>query len=81
MKFGVRSSPHAGEDGCALAIGQQQCLQDCKFNVTAKTFFIIHGWTVSVKNPGQCLERASCPANGLCVQSIYFLGFLWLPHP
>uniref|UniRef100_A0A8D2PUJ3 triacylglycerol lipase n=1 Tax=Zosterops lateralis melanops TaxID=1220523 RepID=A0A8D2PUJ3_ZOSLA len=46
--FGLRSSPHAGEDGCALAIGQRQCLEDCKFNLTAKTFFIIHGWTVSM---------------------------------
>lgn len=55
VKFGLRSSPDAGEDGCALAIGQQQCLEDCKFNMTAKTFFIIHGWTVSVRNPGQCL--------------------------
>ncbi|KAM3655846.1 endothelial lipase [Ammospiza maritima maritima] len=47
VKFGLRSSPDAGEDGCALAIGQQQCLEDCEFNVTAKTFFIIHGWTMS----------------------------------
>uniref|UniRef100_A0A8C5X5M2 triacylglycerol lipase n=1 Tax=Malurus cyaneus samueli TaxID=2593467 RepID=A0A8C5X5M2_9PASS len=48
VKFGLRSSPDAGEDGCTLAIGQHQCLEDCKFNVTAKTFFIIHGWTVSM---------------------------------
>ncbi|TRZ15012.1 hypothetical protein HGM15179_012092 [Zosterops borbonicus] len=47
VRFGLRSSPHAGEDGCALAIGQRQCLEDCKFNLTAKTFFIIHGWTMS----------------------------------
>ncbi|XP_021401196.2 endothelial lipase [Lonchura striata] len=47
VKFGLRSSPGAGEDGCTLAIGQHQCLEDCKFNVTAKTFFIIHGWTMS----------------------------------
>ncbi|GAB0207429.1 endothelial lipase [Grus japonensis] len=37
----------AEEDGCILAIGQHKCLEDCKFNVTAKTFFIIHGWTMS----------------------------------
>ncbi|XP_048148463.1 endothelial lipase isoform X1 [Corvus hawaiiensis] len=47
VKFGLRSSPDAGEDGCTLVIGQHQCLEDCKFNVTAKTFFIIHGWTMS----------------------------------
>lgn len=82
MRFGLRSSPHAGEDGCALAIGQRQCLEDCKFNLTAKTFFIIHGWTVSAKNPGRCVV---CPrserANGLCRQNVYFQEFLWLPHP
>ncbi|XP_074851893.1 endothelial lipase isoform X2 [Carettochelys insculpta] len=27
--------------------GQDKCLEDCKFNLTAKTFFIIHGWTMS----------------------------------
>ncbi|XP_027752683.1 endothelial lipase [Empidonax traillii] len=47
VRFGVRSSPGAGEDGCAIAVGQHQWLEDCKFNVTAKTFFIIHGWTMS----------------------------------
>ncbi|KAJ7423027.1 Endothelial lipase [Pitangus sulphuratus] len=47
VRFGVRSSPDADEDGCAIAVGQHQWLEDCKFNVTAKTFFIIHGWTMS----------------------------------
>ncbi|NXU93694.1 LIPE lipase, partial [Xiphorhynchus elegans] len=47
VRFGVRSSPHADEEGCAIAVGQHQWLQDCRFNVTAKTFFIIHGWTMS----------------------------------
>ncbi|XP_041884106.1 endothelial lipase isoform X2 [Corvus kubaryi] len=54
VKFGLRSSPDAGEDGCTLVIGQHQCLEDCKFNVTAKTFFIIHGWT---ENPLFKLEN------------------------
>ncbi|KFQ85858.1 Endothelial lipase, partial [Phoenicopterus ruber ruber] len=46
-KFNLRSSPDAEEDGCVLALGQHKSLEDCKFNVTAKTFFIIHGWTMS----------------------------------
>ncbi|XP_054665073.1 endothelial lipase isoform X2 [Grus americana] len=47
VKFNLRSSQDAEEDGCTLTIGQHKRLEDCKFNVTAKTFFIIHGWTMS----------------------------------
>ncbi|NXF62457.1 LIPE lipase, partial [Ciccaba nigrolineata] len=47
VKFNLRRSPDAEEDGCALAIGHRRCLEDCGFNVTAKTFLIIHGWTMS----------------------------------
>ncbi|KFW69154.1 Endothelial lipase, partial [Pygoscelis adeliae] len=46
-KFNLRSSPDAEEDGCALALGQRKRLEDCGFNATAKTFFIVHGWTMS----------------------------------
>ncbi|XP_075596951.1 endothelial lipase isoform X2 [Balearica regulorum gibbericeps] len=47
VKFQLRSSQDAEEDGCTLTVGQHERLEDCKFNVTAKTFFIIHGWTMS----------------------------------
>ncbi|XP_030324178.1 endothelial lipase-like [Calypte anna] len=47
VRFSLRSSPHAEEDGCPLTIGHREGLEDCKFNLTAKTFFIIHGWTMS----------------------------------
>ncbi|KAM9508422.1 endothelial lipase isoform 1-T1 [Guaruba guarouba] len=47
VKFSLRSASHAEEEGCAIAVGQSKCLEDCRFNVTAKTFFIIHGWTMS----------------------------------
>lgn len=50
VKFHLRSSPRAEEDGCALAVGHRQRLEDCKFNATAKTFFIIHGWTVRMED-------------------------------
>lgn len=53
VKFNLRSSPDAEEDGCALAVGHHKRLEDCKFNVTAKTFFIIHGWTVSTEDPAR----------------------------
>ncbi|KFQ45261.1 Endothelial lipase, partial [Nestor notabilis] len=46
-KFSLRSAAHAEEEGCAIAVGQHKYLEDCRFNVTAKTFFIIHGWTMS----------------------------------
>ncbi|XP_063996352.1 endothelial lipase isoform X3 [Pogoniulus pusillus] len=47
VKFNLRSSSDTEEDGCALTVGHRDCLEDCRFNVTAKTFFIIHGWTMS----------------------------------
>lgn len=47
VKFNLRSSTVPGAEGCFLSIGQDKCLEDCKFNLTAKTFFIIHGWTMS----------------------------------
>lgn len=53
VKFNLRSWPDAEEDGCPLALGHRKCLEDCKFNVTAKTFFIIHGWTVSAEEPAR----------------------------
>ncbi|XP_073199621.1 endothelial lipase isoform X2 [Lepidochelys kempii] len=45
VKFNLRSSTVPGDEDCFLSIGQDKCLEDCKFNLTAKTFFIIHGWT------------------------------------
>uniref|UniRef100_A0A8C0AX69 triacylglycerol lipase n=1 Tax=Buteo japonicus TaxID=224669 RepID=A0A8C0AX69_9AVES len=47
VKFHLRSSPSDQEDGCPLAVGHRQRLEECEFNATAKTFFIIHGWTMS----------------------------------
>uniref|UniRef100_A0A8C3S2I2 triacylglycerol lipase n=1 Tax=Chelydra serpentina TaxID=8475 RepID=A0A8C3S2I2_CHESE len=47
VKFNLRSFTVPGDEGCFLSIGQDKCLEDCKFNLTAKTFFIIHGWTMS----------------------------------
>ncbi|NXL83038.1 LIPE lipase, partial [Alectura lathami] len=47
VKFGLRRSPDAEDDGCPLAVGREQSLEECGFNVTAKTFLIIHGWTMS----------------------------------
>ncbi|NXW51379.1 LIPE lipase, partial [Nyctiprogne leucopyga] len=48
VKFHLRTSPDTEEEGCALTIGHHECLEECEFNVTAKTFLIIHGWTMSV---------------------------------
>uniref|UniRef100_A0A8C8SMX0 triacylglycerol lipase n=1 Tax=Pelusios castaneus TaxID=367368 RepID=A0A8C8SMX0_9SAUR len=47
VKFNLRSSTNPEDKGCSLSIGQDKCLEDCKFNLTAKTFLIIHGWTMS----------------------------------
>ncbi|XP_062984872.1 endothelial lipase [Elgaria multicarinata webbii] len=47
VKFNVRTSADSEDKDCYLTIGQDQNLEDCKFNSSAKSFFIIHGWTLS----------------------------------
>ncbi|KAJ6662969.1 hypothetical protein lerEdw1_010790 [Lerista edwardsae] len=47
VKFNVRTSSDPDNKGCYLTIGEDQHLDECKFNVSAKSFFIIHGWTMS----------------------------------
>lgn len=62
VKFNLRSSPDPEEDGCALVVGHRERLELCKFNLTAKTFFIIHGWTVSPAWLRSCTAPGStCP--------------------
>uniref|UniRef100_A0A4W2BWQ1 Endothelial lipase n=2 Tax=Bos TaxID=9903 RepID=A0A4W2BWQ1_BOBOX len=47
VRFNLRTSEDPEDEGCDLSLGHSQPLEDCGFNVTAKTFFIIHGWTMS----------------------------------
>lgn len=47
VRFNLRTSEDSEHEGCYLPVGHDQPLEDCGFNVTAKTFFIIHGWTMS----------------------------------
>uniref|UniRef100_A0A7N4PAJ8 Lipase G, endothelial type n=1 Tax=Sarcophilus harrisii TaxID=9305 RepID=A0A7N4PAJ8_SARHA len=47
VRFNVRTSKNPEHEGCYLSTGHDQHLKDCDFNTTAKTFFIIHGWTMS----------------------------------
>uniref|UniRef100_A0A6I8NAQ6 Lipase G, endothelial type n=1 Tax=Ornithorhynchus anatinus TaxID=9258 RepID=A0A6I8NAQ6_ORNAN len=47
VKFKVCTSTDPEHEGCKLTIGHDEHLEDCGFNMTAKTFFIIHGWTMS----------------------------------
>ncbi|XP_007197288.2 endothelial lipase [Balaenoptera acutorostrata] len=47
VRFNLRTSEDPEHEGCYLSFGHNQSLEDCGFNVTAKTFFIIHGWTMS----------------------------------
>lgn len=50
VRFNLRISEDPEHEGCYLPLGHTQPLEDCGFNVTAKTFFIIHGWAV---RPGE----------------------------
>lgn len=46
VKYNMRKSLDLEQEGCYLQTGRKVCLEECGFNATAKTFFIIHGWTV-----------------------------------
>lgn len=46
IKYNMRKSLDLEQEGCYLEVGKKECLEECGFNVTAKTIFIIHGWTV-----------------------------------
>uniref|UniRef100_A0A6J0VA95 Endothelial lipase n=1 Tax=Pogona vitticeps TaxID=103695 RepID=A0A6J0VA95_9SAUR len=47
VQFNVRTMTEPEDKDCSLKTGQDQLLEVCKFNVSAKSFFIIHGWTTS----------------------------------
>uniref|UniRef100_A0A670YC91 triacylglycerol lipase n=1 Tax=Pseudonaja textilis TaxID=8673 RepID=A0A670YC91_PSETE len=46
VKFIVRTTPDPDHPDCYLTVGQDHLLDDCNFNVSAKTFFVIHGWSM-----------------------------------
>lgn len=48
VKYNMRKSSDLEQEGCYLQAGNQACLEECGFNATAKTIFIIHGWTVYI---------------------------------
>ncbi|KAM9360446.1 endothelial lipase [Symphorus nematophorus] len=47
VKYNMRKSLDLDQEGCYLQAGKKECLEECGFNATAKTIFIIHGWTMS----------------------------------
>lgn len=59
----MRKSLDLEQEGCYLKTGKNDCLEKCGFNATAKTIFIIHGWTVHMNDKHLCSLG-------------YFFGFL-----
>ncbi|XP_022053810.1 endothelial lipase isoform X1 [Acanthochromis polyacanthus] len=47
IKYNMRKSLDMDQEGCYLLTGKKDRLEECGFNATAKTIFIIHGWTIS----------------------------------
>ncbi|KAG5281197.1 hypothetical protein AALO_G00068470 [Alosa alosa] len=47
IKYDFRKSLDLDEEGCILDPMKRAGLKECGFNTTAKTIFIIHGWTMS----------------------------------
>ncbi|KAF7703084.1 lipoprotein lipase [Silurus meridionalis] len=46
-KFSLRKPTLPDDDICYIVTGKPETLHYCNFNSTAKTFLVIHGWTVS----------------------------------
>lgn len=47
VKFSLRKPSHPDDDLCYITLGKAESLSACTFNSSAKTFLVIHGWTVS----------------------------------
>lgn len=47
IKYNMRKDLDLDQEGCYLQTGKKDQLENCGFNATAKTIFIIHGWTVN----------------------------------
>ncbi|XP_051928816.1 lipoprotein lipase isoform X2 [Hippocampus zosterae] len=47
VRFSLRRPSHPEDDLCYIFPGRLDSLAACAFNSTAKTFLIIHGWTLS----------------------------------
>lgn len=66
----MRKSLDLEQEGCYLKTGKNDCLEKCGFNATAKTIFIIHGWTVHMNdNLYLSVNKHLCSLG-------YFFGFL-----
>ncbi|GCB80600.1 hypothetical protein scyTo_0016273 [Scyliorhinus torazame] len=46
-KFSLRTALDPEGDSCYLIPGQLESIRRCNFNQTARTFLVIHGWTVT----------------------------------
>ena len=70
----MRKSLDLDEEGCYLQAGHRGCLEECGFNATTKTIFIIHGWTVA-----ECFCIHVAPPNPNPDHHLLFNWFqLWL---
>ncbi|XP_072295608.1 lipoprotein lipase [Eucyclogobius newberryi] len=47
VRFSLRKPSHPDDDLCFITPGKAESLSACAFNSTAKTFLVIHGWTLS----------------------------------
>lgn len=65
IKYNMRKSLDLDQEGCYLQAGKKECLEECGFNATAKTIFIIHGWTVHKLRPFACFCSPLFPYVGL----------------
>lgn len=46
-KFALRTAEVPDDDLCYIQPGQPETLVECEFNPQAKTFIVIHGWTIT----------------------------------
>ncbi|XP_062898678.1 putative endothelial lipase isoform X2 [Mobula hypostoma] len=72
-RFNLHGSTNTDGKHCAIIAGVRESLEKCNFNVTSRTFIIIHGWTTTglmeswISGMVKALEKQEAHANIIVV--------------
>ncbi|XP_040192833.1 endothelial lipase isoform X1 [Rana temporaria] len=68
------------DEGCYLDPGNDECLQNCNYNTSAKTFIVIHGWTMSGLFENWLLKLVSALQEREPYANIIVVDWMFLAH-
>ncbi|XP_072272561.1 endothelial lipase [Pyxicephalus adspersus] len=68
------------DEGCFLDPGNDECLQNCNYNTSAKTFIVIHGWTMSGLFESWLLKLVSALQVREKYSNIIVVDWMFLAH-